>query len=300
MRRHGSWLLCAALAAPALAGASGCAAPVAHVTRGETLATGDAAFDDFFTAVREARTEALAAQADEQALHAALIKALGLEPKTATSAVVDESGVRAKRFQEKGLLLHLEIAPEARLVIVRAKWDPGPDGEALLKAVEGAAKASLDMRRRLAAVAGRAVELERRRVELRGQAPATFRDGPQAKRDEIVFELDAAHGVLADVGDRAGNAAGAAARFVVELAQAVETGAGAADARLAKGGKRPGAPSPAAVFSLPATAPATASRPAPAAARPAAASPAPAAARPAPAAPAPGKKSKGGGDDFEP
>ena len=273
-------------------GLGGCAAPVAHVTRGEAVATGDASFDDFFTAVREARTEALAAEADEQASHATLIKTLGLEPKTATTAVVDESGLRAHKLQEKGVLLHLEIAPDARLVMVKAKWDPGPDGEALFKAVEGAAKASLEMRRRLAAVVLRAAELERRRVALRGQAPATFRERPQAKRDEIIFELDAAQAVLAEVGEKAANAAGAASRFVVELAQAVETGAGPGDAKLAKGMKRPAAPSfaPAVVASAP-TAPASrpASAPAPAAAKPA----------PAPAPATPSKKPKGG-DDFEP
>jgi hypothetical protein len=283
--------------------ALGCAAPVPRVSRGETLATGDTLFDDFFNAVRDVRTEALAAQADELASHAGLIKALGLEPKTSPSSAVGESGLRARRLQDKGVLLHLEIAPDAKLMMVRAKYDPGAEGEALFKAMEEAAKTSLDMRRRLVSVALRAAELERRRVTLRTQASATFRDAPQSKRDEITFELDAAQPVLTDAGERASNAAGSAARFVVELAQAVETGAGSAvvDTKLAKGAKKPPA-APVAAAPPPPVVVAAAAPPkaAPAPAKPAAprAAPAPAPAKPA-AAPAK-KKPKGGGDDFEP
>ena len=287
-----------ALSALALALAvGGCAAPIPHVARGETLATGDSLFDDFFVAVRDVRTEALAAQADEQASHAGLVKALGLTAKTLPSAAVDESGLRARRLADKGVLLHLEISPDAKLLTVKAKWDPGADGDALFKAMEDAAKSSLDMRRRLASVALRASELERRRVTLRTQASATFRDAAGSKRDEIVFELDAAQPVLTDAGERAANAAGAASRFVVELAQAVETGAVAAieNSKLAKGAKRP-AGQPLAP-QAPVVAAAAATRPAPAPTKPAAAPTRPA----APSAPAtPAKRKPKGGDDFEP
>jgi len=306
-RRLPALTLLAALATAGLA--AGCAAPISRVSRGETLATGDTLFDDFFIAVRDVRTEALAAQADELASHAGLIKALGLEPKTSPASAVGESGLRAKRLQDKGVLLHLEIAPDAKLMTVKAKFDPGAEGEALFKAMEEAAKSSLDMRRRLVGVALRAGELERRRVTLRTQASATFRDASASKREEIIFELDAAQPVLTDAGERSSNAAGAAARFVVELAQAVETGAGTAvvETKLAKGARKPPAapiastPTPPVVVAAATPTP----RPAPAAApaRPAPAKPAPAATKPAaaPAKPAPAKKKpKGGGDDFEP
>jgi hypothetical protein len=274
---------------------AGCAAPAPHVAQGEAFTTGNPTFDDFFTAVREVRAEALAAPKDEEAAHAGLIKALGLEPTALTAMALDETGLRAKKLKDKGILLHLEISPDTKLIAVRGKADLGPDGEALLRAMEDAARTSLEMQKRLAAVAARAVELEKRRVDLRGEAPAAFRDDKQAKRDEIITELDAAKGVLADAGTGASQAAGAAARFVVELVQAAETGGGAMldPGRLARAKKVPG------VVGAPAALPVkTASGPAPAAGGGRAA-PAPKTAAPAAPAPPPQKKPKGG-DDFEP
>ncbi|APR83083.1 SSU ribosomal protein S2p (SAe) [Minicystis rosea] len=286
------------LAAIALAFAAGCGAPLPFVARGEAFTTGQATYDEFFTAVRQLRSEALAAANDEATAHAGLVKALGLEAATKRALAVDESGLRAKRFQEKGVLIHLELTPDAQLLTARNKVDLGPDGETLLRAMEDAARTGLDLRKRFVAVAARADDLEKRRVELRAKAPSDFREGPQAKRDEIVVELDAAQGVLADAAEKANRAAGAAARFAVELAQAVETGA--EEAARPKAGKRPTVTlqpvSP--VASSPPAAPAA--KPAAPAAKPAAAAPAPkpAGAAPAPAAPPP--KKKGGGDDFEP
>jgi hypothetical protein len=263
---------------------AGCGAPVPHVAQGEAFTTGNTPFDEFFTAVREVRTEALAAPKDEEAGHASLIKALGLEPATQTAMALDETGLRAKKLRDKGILLHLEISPEPKLIAVRGRADLGPDGEALLRAMEDAARTSLEMQKRLAAVAARAVELEKRRVELRGEAPAAFRDDKQAKRDEIITELDAAKGVLADAGAGASQAAGAAARFVVELVQAAETGGGAMldPGRLARAKK---GPQPAA----PPIKTASGGH----------AAPAPKTVAPAAPAPPPQKKPKGG-DDFEP
>lgn len=283
----------------ALALAVGCATPVPRVARGEAMTTGNTTFDDFFVAVRQVRSEALAAAADEDATHAGLVKALGLEPKTKRGLAVDESGLRSKRFMEKGVLLHLEIAPEARMLTARGKVDLGPDGEGLIKSMEEAAKTALEMRKRFASVAARAAELEKRRVDLRGQAQAAFREDPQAKRDEVIAELDAAQAVLADALEKANVSAGSAARFVVELAQAVETGAAEALANPKGKGKKPifaPAPTPVAVVPAPAH---VAAAPASAPPKPAASPPPKPAAAPAkPAAPA--KKKPKGGDDFDP
>jgi hypothetical protein len=284
-----------------LALGAGCSAtPAARIAGGEALTTGNATYDEFFKSLRDVWSEAEAAQGDEQAAHAGLLKALGLLPMTPAAQALDESALRAKKLQEHGVLLHLEIAPDARLVGVHAKVDAAD--EAVLKSVEEAAHASLDVRKRLAALAARAATLDKRRVDLREQAADTFRAEGQAKLDEVIRELEAAQTALADATAKANLSAGTASRFVVELAQAVETGAG--DGKWgAKAGRRPptgpAAPPPPPVASAPAApvapvAPAPAPKPAAAPAPRPAAAPAP---RPA-AAPAP-KKPKGG-DDFEP
>jgi hypothetical protein len=282
-----------------LAIGAGCATPTPRVVTGAEFSTGNSAYDEFFAAVRAVRADALAAQNDESASHAGLIKALGLEAASPASLAIDEAGVRAKRFQEKGVLLHLEIAPEPHLVAFKGKAEIGPDNEALLKSMEEAARSSLEVRKKLAAVAARAQELEKKRATLRADAPATFRQDPQAKRDEIIAELDAAKQVLADAADAASRGAGSASRFVVELVQSVETGAGAllepSKVAMRNAKKVPvlASPAPAPVASA---APPPAASPAKAAPPPAKAAPPPAAA-PAKAAP-PAKKK--GGDDFEP
>jgi hypothetical protein len=279
-----------ALTAAALSfAAAGCAPPPAHVAQGTPYTTGNTAFDDFFTAVREVRAQAVEARADEEASHAGLIKALGLEAKSTSALAIDEAGLRAKKLHDGGVLLHLEITPEPKVVAQKGKAELGPDGDALLKSIEDAARSSLEMRKRLAAVAGRAAELGKRRIDLRAQAPATFRGEPQAKRDDVIFELDAAEAVLTTAAESANHYAGAASRFVVELAQAVETGAAAVEtppSKLARGGRKP-PPSPAVAAASPA--------PKPAAAQPPKAAPPPGPA----AAPPPRKKTKSS-DDFEP
>jgi hypothetical protein len=252
-----------------------CSPPPSHVAQGEPFSTGNAAFDDFFSAVREVRTQALSARDDAEGAHAGLVTALGLDAKSKTSAALDEAGARAKKLQEKGVLLHLEIAPEPKFVTVRGKAEVGPESESLLKAMEGAVRSSLETRKRLASVAAHAAELEKRRADLRDQAQAAFKEEKQPKRDEIIAELDASKAVLTDAGEGASRAAGAASRFVVELVQVVETG----------GGVTPEVPRPAT--------PRKKGQPGPRVASPTRAAPA------AAPAPAPTKKKKGG-DDFEP
>jgi hypothetical protein len=316
----GRWLAGAALA---LAVTAGCAAPVALVTRGEVVSTGNPTYDDFFAAVRQIHTEAVAAASDEQSAHVALIRALGLEPTAKRTLAIDESGLRAKKLSDKGVFLHLELTPEAHMLTARGKVDLGPESEALLRAMEDAARTGLEMRKRFATLVARATDLEKKRIDLRAQAPADFRDGPQDKRDRVILELDGATAVLAEALDKSSLAAGSAARFAVELAQTLETGAEEAAAKAAKGAPRrpaitlqlvpapppvasappppPPAPPPVPPPLPPPPAPPPPTKPT--AGRPAAAKPAAGATRPAPAAGAPAvpvKKKPKGGDDFEP
>ncbi len=276
-----------------------CSPTLAHVAQGEVYSTGNAPFDEFFLGVRDVRADALAAHADEDSINTGLIKALGIEDKAVSTTALEETALRAKKLQEKGVLLHLEIAPEAKLFAVRGKAELGPDGEALLKAAEAAARSSLEIRKRLAFAVARAAELEKKRVELRAQAPVTFRDEKQGKRDEIIGELDASKTVLADAAESANRSAGVASRFVVELMEAIETGAGAMlePGKLARGKKSAvNLPPPPAKPCAPVHEAVAAAEPH---FKPRAPASNPAGASGAPAPPPPPKKPKGG-DDFEP
>jgi hypothetical protein len=293
----GALTLAAGLIASILLAA--CGAPEPRVARGEAVSTGIMAYDDFFNAVRDLRNDAQSAPQAEQAPRAKLSTALGVDPAGPLSQTVQASGERAhKLFAEHGIQLHLELVPDARLLATRGKGDGGADAEAVLKAMEEAARSSLDTRKKLETIAGRAAELEKRRASLRDEAPQAFHDMPAAKRAEVIAELDAAAAVLASSGEAANRSAGAVSRFVVDLAQAVETGGAVAlvEASKGRGARRP---PPAAIAPPPPPPPspppvAVASAPPKPAVKPASA--------PASPPPPPAKKGKKpkGGDDFEP
>jgi hypothetical protein len=192
---------------------------------GDGFPTGNAAYDDFFSAVRDVKKQAVAAPIDAVTGHAELMKALGLDAKATSDAAITEAGSRAKKLQDKGVLLHLEIAPEPKVLAAKGKGEVGADGEALFKAMEATLKTSIETRKKLAAIASRIADLEKKRAELRDKATATFKDDLW-KRDDVVTELDATKKVLANAGDGAAQVDGAESRFVVDLVYAVETGGG--------------------------------------------------------------------------
>jgi hypothetical protein len=213
-------------AALLVAGALGrCVPTMAHVAHGDAFVTGKPTYDQFFAKVRVVRAEGLDCAGTERASHAGLVKALALTENSPTDLVVKQASARAKKLRERGAHLHLEITPEPRLIVARTRGELGADGDALVKALEDAARSTLEVRKQLATVAARATELSAQRMQLRAEAPSAFRALPLVQSNEVLFELDAAEGVLADAAEAANRYASAASWFVVELAQAIETGA---------------------------------------------------------------------------
>ncbi|MEO5726114.1 MAG: hypothetical protein ABI134_29865 [Byssovorax sp.] len=278
---------------------AGCAKPSPRVARGQAVATGQATYDDFFQAVLTLRAEGQKAREDAAEARAALIAMLGLEAKASVTLAVSEAELRAKKLREAGVVFHVDLVPDARVVAAKAKGVVNLEADDLAKAAEASTKSAITLSQRLGAVSARAAELEKIRTDLRAQAPATFRSEPQARRDEITLELDASAAVLTEASDSGERWGGVAAKFALDLARALET-SGGADASPGKPGKgvapKPPTPPPPVVAATrpPPPSPAKAPEPAPAK-KPPAAAPAPA---PAPAKP-PAKKPKGG-DDFEP
>lgn len=295
--------LALALALPAL----GCAKAVSHVMAGESFSTGTPAYDEFFTSLKSAQDDAKAIDADALAARAPLVTVLGLEAAAPDAALVKEAEQRAKKLKEGGVLLHLELLPEARVLSSKDRKSLELPGQDLLKGAEESSRHAVSLSKRMSVLALKAAELEKARSDLRAQAPQTFRGEPQARRDEIIGELDAAQTVLASVLESSTRHAGLSAKYLLDLAVALETGAavlGPLDAP-AKGGRwnkggAPPRPGPPPVASAPPPPP-PAKKPGdapPPAARPPAAKPPPA--TPPPATPPPKKKPPKGGDDFEP
>jgi hypothetical protein len=288
-----------------LVGASGCAKTIPRVMAGEAFTTGTPAYDDFFASLRSARDDGTTAEPDAIAARAPLIGALGLEPTTADTMVVSETEQRVKKLRDGGVLLHLELLPEARVLSTKARPSLELPAQDVLKGAELSVRYAVALSKRMSALALRAAELEKQRADLRAQAPQTFRGEPQAKRDEVIAELDAAAKVLATVLEGSTRHAGLAAKYTLDLAIALETGApvlGPLDTP-PKGGRGhkgapPPKPAPPPVAATP-PAPAPAKKPADAPAAPPPVAKAPPPPAPPPAAP-PKKKPAKSSDDFDP
>lgn len=271
-----------------------------NIAAGRTFTTGTAEFDEFFKETRELHAEAQRGEADERASHASLIAALGLDPQTTALMAVNEAGQRARKILDTGVLLHLDVLPVTKVLTKKESSSASlsPDGKDFVKAVEDSTRSSLALSRRVGAVAARAEALEKTRMDLRARAPVAFRAEREERREAILRELDAARGVLAETVALGNRYAGLAAKFVLDLAQVLETGADAYPE--AQGPIDPTKPAPAAPAPTPGGKKAGGSgagkRP-PAAGGPKAGPPT---SKPAtPATPPPAKKPKGG-DDFEP
>jgi hypothetical protein len=299
-RLHGALLTIGLVVAAGSVGV-GCAKPSPRVARGQTVATGQATYDDFFQAVLTLRAEGQKARDDAAEARAALIAMLGLEAKASVTLAVSEAELRARKLRDAGVVFHVDLVPDARVVAAKARGVVNLEADDLAKAAEASTKSAITLSQRLGAVSARAAELEKIRTDLRAQAPSTFRGEPQARRDEITLELDASAAVLTEASDAGERWGGVAAKFALDLARALETSSGAAGSPDASPGKpakgvasKPPPPPPVAAATRPPPPPSPAKAPAPAPAKkPPAAAPAPAPAKP------PAKKPKGG-DDFEP
>jgi hypothetical protein len=287
------------LASAGALGASACVHSVSRVEQGETFLTGDPAYDEFFTAVRDARAEAQRARTDEQAARTDLVRTLGLSPHVDADDAVDAAEERAKKLKNEGTLLHLQLTPELKLMSF--KGPGGTDDANVLKALEDSARNSLAVSKRLSALRDRMTMLEKRRAELSIRSRERFRTAPVLRRHEIEQELDASRDVIATVADEGEKYAGFASKFVLDLARAIETGATAASSAATAAAAASASATAAPAAPPPRRAPPSWKRPTTAAAGAKPPPPRPAApTKPAAAPAAPTKQPAKPGNDFEP
>lgn len=204
-------------------GSAGCARSPSRVELGQTVTTGNGEYDAFFTQVLAARDEAMKAGKDAVEARASLVRALDLDRGAPADKAVQVAGESARKLREKGVLMHLELTPEVRLVSVRPPRPIDASTEALLKSVEETAKSSYALVRRLGELTKRTTELQKKRSELRDKAPAVFGE----RKDDVVRELNAAELVISDATEQSVDHGGQTSRFLIALTGAVETGAGA-------------------------------------------------------------------------
>ncbi|WP_437568804.1 hypothetical protein [Sorangium sp. So ce542] len=212
-------LLLAAAHAPLL---SACAAQASQLEQGRALRTGKQPYDEFFEAARALREESLEAEALADAARAELARAAGLDPRSAADAALDAARARAAELRASGVSLHVELAPEARLVSARGGRSLDADDRDAVEALEASLKSSLAAAKQLGELSKRAAELEKQRASLSASWAETMAGDPQ--RREAKRELEAAERVLAEAGAAAERHAGRASKLALDLVLAVDAG----------------------------------------------------------------------------
>lgn len=271
--------VCGATLAFGLAlGLGACFHATTHVERGETFTTGQPSYDEFFARVHELHERAVRARERADLARAPLSHALGIDGTAAPDVAVTAIQKRANALKTKHVLLHLQLTPEAKVVTSGATDESVRD---LVKAIEDAARASVDLSHELGGAADQAAELQKTRADLDARSRTELHAMPPVKREEITRELEAAKGVIDDDQQTIALYAGTASKFVLDVAHAIETGAVPTPAASS---------TPADDAPKPKPKPRWSPRPGPVA-HPAGPSHTP---------PPPPKKKPAGGDDFEP
>lgn len=283
-------LMARALLLAALCATPACLRTDTLVEQGQAPTTGNAEYDTFFKSVVELHAQTRDAESAEQGSRAELAKSLGLPEKTDQEAMLEAARERAKQLKDNGISLHLQLTPEPKMIKVEGTIPLDAPNQAIVDAVEKSAKSSIELSEKLGVLPERAAELEKKRAELASRTVTDFKTAKTAQRREVEKELDGAADVLEDSSRVSTKYAGLASKFVLDLAQAVETGGAAA--ALAAAGKAGAAAKPPGKGAWKPPAKGTWKPPAkspPAAATPPAATP--------PAKPPPKKPP---GDDFDP
>lgn len=216
-----------------------CSPAKTKVAMGERVEpTGDTQLDTFFSDLHELDQAAKNVDEEQRAALREAAPALGLEPEADLDEFLDAATQKSASLKESGMLLHLQLTPEPKVVSAlepakkpakpapRAKDDAEPPAdEAGLKALETITKKALDLARKLDELTARAESLQAKRSELARSANITLKHKSTARRSEVMAELEAAQEVLQEAAESTRKQAGLTSKFVLDLARALETGA---------------------------------------------------------------------------
>ncbi|AUX25948.1 hypothetical protein SOCEGT47_065010 [Sorangium cellulosum] len=201
----------------------GCAPRTSQLEQGRALRTGKPPYDELFEAARALREASLEAERRAGEARAELARALGVAPPAARDAAIEAARARAEELRASGVLLHVELVPEARIVRARRGRRLGAEDRRVVEAMEASLQRALAASRELGELAKRAAELERQRAALAAGSTEALANDP--RRREVERELEAAERVLAEAGALADRHAGSASKLALDLVLALDAGA---------------------------------------------------------------------------
>ncbi|WP_437658193.1 hypothetical protein [Sorangium sp. So ce1182] len=206
-----------------------CGAQVSQLEQGRAIRTGKQPYDEFFEAARALREESLKAEELAGEAQGELARALGLDPRSTGDATLEATRARAAKLREAGVVLRVELVPEARLVSARGGRALDAEDRSVIEAVEASLKGSLAASKQLGELSRRAAELEKKRASLAATSDEALASDP--RRREVKRELEAAERVLAEAGAVADRHAGRASKLALDLVLTFDSGAAPAPRR---------------------------------------------------------------------
>lgn len=223
-----------------------------QIEQGQAITTGKEPYDAFLEAVRGVREESLSAETEAAGAREEVTKSLGLPGEASAREAVEATRARAAKLKEGGVLLHLEIIPEAKVVKAARRSKIGADDQKLFDALEASVKRSLEVSKKLGELAARVAELRKKRDALASDLETAFSDD-RSHRGEMKRELEGADRVLSEAMNLSDKHAGLASKFAIDLALAIETGAGQrrGASRSRSRGRQPGRTRPPAAAAKP-------------------------------------------------
>ncbi len=202
-----------ALASPA------CSVYVTHIDHGQSYASGNGEFDEFFEATHGMKERLDAARDEREAVLQSFASSLGASADAGYGDAILALGSRAKKLSETGILLHFVLTPEPKVLVAGGELED----KKMLESAEKAAVSAIKLFASGAELAAEVRGLEAKREALSGRTAEAFPDAD--KRQEVAMELSAAEKELVVLRERAERESGGAAAFVLAMARALETGA---------------------------------------------------------------------------
>ncbi|MBI4950391.1 MAG: hypothetical protein HY908_00010 [Myxococcales bacterium] len=214
-------LACAcALAAPLAA----CAAKHSKLEDGQSVTTGKKSYDGYFAKVAALRDKVKSLESDS--VREALLAAVDVKKEASLAELMATTSQRAVHARDYGLLMGLRLSQKPKVVTVRGEMAIDPKDQRLLAAVEESATRTLERYREYSELLTEASELSAEVQELTDGVGKLPNEDPD--RDLLRAELAGAERLLDDSQRKLQKEARSLARFALELAIAVDTGADAA------------------------------------------------------------------------
>ena len=192
------------------------------VSQGELFETGSPMYDEYFATVHEIHATIATVRLEERDARTSLATMLNLLPTAKADQLLRKLGDRAAELPPMRLVVDKDDKGlTAHVTLLDAGVKADDNTQSLMLVIEATARAELQIAARLREIPERSRRMHNLGQTLEEGAEKDFADRPQAERDRIDRELEAALAVLRDIANESREVEEGADAFVEGLQQAM-------------------------------------------------------------------------------